>query len=419
MRAARCEPFLAEIARLLREEELTGCCVDLGMSTPYVIYGSSCWDDAWLTEQNLAHALSRRHRVVFVEPPISPLTPIRYGLRDDTRSLAAMVMQCRPRAAGRVHVVAPLVLPPRSNRMARALSAPLLARQVRRALAHLDIQRAVAVTAQWAPGIVGAANEVRLVCLIKDWVEAGRDLLGRETADLVRDRDSLLDAADLVCATSRQLQRSLASLGVDAALLQHGFHAELAPRYARAEVPSDYRALPRPLLGYTGRIDNRLDFEILQALAERFRTGSVVLVGPVSPRLEHDHMARLKSFPNVHLIGFRARQSLPAYLVNLDCCLLPYRESEWLRHGAPLKLWDYLYAGPPVVGSGCTALLDFPPPLVRFARHAEGFCQAVEQVLVQDGPDDVVQRRRLAMENTWDHRADELNGLVMASGLSR
>lgn len=385
-------------------------------STPYVIYGTSRWNDAWLTEQNLASALARRHQVLYVEPPLTPLTPIRYGVRPDTVAQVATLVRRRMRRMGKLGVLAPIVLPPLSHAAARALSAPLLRWQVRGGLQRLGMSQPVAITAQWAPGLAGAAGETQLVCLVKDWVEAGADLLGRDRQQLARERDSMLAAADVVCTTSSNLQRTLHERGTKATLLRHGFHAELAASYDRAERPPEYHGLPRPLLGYTGRIDDRLDFDALDALARRYDSGSVILVGPVSPRLPSDRLARLRSRPNVHLLGARRRSSLPAYLVHLDCCLLPYRDNEWLRHGSPLKLWDYLYAGPPIVGSGCAALRDFPPPLVEFASGPSAFCTAVERVLDEDDATRAACRRQLALANTWDDRAADLHRLLTGTG---
>jgi hypothetical protein len=205
------------------------------------------------------------------------------------------------------------------------------------------------------------------------------------------------------------LRDTLASRGVAAEVLPHGFHAELAPLYDSATAPPEYAALPSPRLGYTGRIDARLDFDAVEGLSGRFPTGSVILVGPVSPLLERDALDRLARLPNVHLLGVKARQDLPGYVRHLDCCLMPYRDDEWLRHGSPLKLWDYLYAGPPVVGSGCAALRDYS--LVSFAESPGQLPDLVERAL-HEGAAERAERRALALANTWDHRAVELAELV-------
>lgn len=377
----------------------------------YVIYGTAPWDAPWLTEQNLAYALAKRHPVLYVEPPLTPLTPLRYGVRPDTVTQARLLLRRRPRRDGDVSLFRPVVLPPRSHPAARALSAPWLRSQVARVTSELGFEAPIALAAHAAPGLLGAAREEACVYLVKDWIEDGGDLLGRDPADLAAERDAMLGAAEIVCAISSQLQRTLSERGIPARLLRHGFHGDLAAAYEQSACPSEYRTLARPLLGYAGRIDARLDFELLAGLARRFPDASLVLVGPVSPRLPASELAELRTPGNVHLLGPRDRDALPGYLAHLDCCLLPYREREWLRHGSPLKLWDYLYAGPPLVGSGCLALRDYPPPLVSFATSAEDFADQVAGALAE--PDaGVAERRAFALANTWDVRARELDAMV-------
>lgn len=374
----------------------------------YVIAGTAPWDTPWLTDQNLAHALGAAHRALYVEPPLTPLTPLRRAGRRELRALARR----RPVRRERVSVFRPLALPPLEDARARAISRPLLRAQLRRACGRAGMREPVLVAMRSLAALAGAAGEALRVLVVKDWLEAGGELIGRRTAEIARDLEADCAAADLVLATSPALCERLAERGVEAALLRHGFHADLAPVYDGAPRPADYSALPRPLLGYAGRIDGRLDFELLARVAERFRDGSLLLIGPISPRLSPHELARVTSAgTGVRLLGARSREELPALLRHLDCALLPYRASEWSRHGAPLKLWDCLYAGPPIVGAGYTILRDYPPPLVRFADGAEEFATAVEAAL-RDPARGRDERRALALANSWDARAEQLDALV-------
>jgi hypothetical protein len=165
------------------------------------------------------------------------------------------------------------------------------------------------------------------------------------------------------------------------------------------------------VIGYAGRIDGRLDFETLGTLAERFPRGTVALIGPVSPRLDPAELRRLESRPNVRVLRPLGREALPAHLAHMDCLVMPYREGEWGRHGSPLKLWDYLYAGPPIVGSGYSVLREYPPPLVRYATGADPFASEVERSLAEAARGRE-ERRVLALENSWDVRARELEEIV-------
>lgn len=376
----------------------------------YVVLGTVAWESPWLTEHNLASELARRHRVLYVEPPVSPLTPFRYGIGAQTRRTLPGMLRRRPRRAGRLHVFTPLALPPLSSPPVRAASAPMVRSQVRAAVSHLGLERTVLLSARSVPDTAGAAGERGRIFLIKDWVEANPALVGGRRSRLAADRMAMCRAVDAVCVTSNAIAAALAEEGIESHVVPHGFHHDLAAEYEAADVPVEYRGLPRPLLGYTGRIDGRLDFDALAALADRFSEGTLVLVGPVSPRLDPRRLTSLSARPNVRVIGERSREDLPAFVAALDCAILPYVDDEWMRFASPLKLWDYLYAGPPIAGTGCRVLKDYPPPLVHFSSPQE--LPDLVQTALRDPPPARMQRRSFALANTWADRARHIEEIV-------
>ena len=378
-------------------------------SVDYVIYGSTPWDGPWLTEQNLANALAPSHRVLYVEPPRSPLSPFRYGVSWDAARKLARLIHPRMRATDGLKVLTPLTLPPAEHPRARAASLPLLHAQLAHATRSLKFSRPVVIAARAVLDLQGAVGERALVYLVKDLNEAGEAMLGKDPELIATQVAAMCARADLVVAVTKTLQETLTSRGFEAQVLRHGFHADLAPLYDRAPLPPEYATMPAPRIGYAGHIDARLDFDALTDVADRFPDGSLILVGPVSPRLPQGALEPLRRRQNVHMLGPRDRLSLPGYLRHLSCCLMPYRENEWLRHGSPLKLWDYLYAGPPLVGSGCTALRNYR--LVAFADSAASLPELVSEVLHSDAGSRA-ERQAFAMANTWDHRATELDKLV-------
>jgi teichuronic acid biosynthesis glycosyltransferase TuaH len=375
----------------------------------FVVYGTVPWDSPWLTEHNLASTLARRHRVLFVEPPLTPLSPVRYGLGRDALRHARRLLPPLLSGTGGLHVLRLLAVPPLGHPRARRASVPLLRAQIGRATARLGLRDSVALAFHPVVDLLGAARERACVYLAKDLLEAGGSLIGRDGASMAEEERRMCAQSDLVCVVTRKLQETFSSRGIRAELLPHGFHAELAPLYDGAERPREYERLSRPLLGYAGRIDGRLDFAAIGTLADRYPDGSVVLIGPVSPRLPRSPLDALVDRPNVHVLGTRTRQELPAYLRHLDCCLMPYQEGEWLRHGSPLKLWDSLYAGPPVVGSGCTALTDHP--LVHYASPPARLADAVDVALRENGSGRET-RRAYALANSWDRRAADLRAML-------
>ena len=102
----------------------------------------------------------------------------------------------------------------------------------------------------------------------------------------------------------------------------------------------------------------------------------------------------------------------------MDCGLLPYKASEWSKYGSPLKLWDYLYAGPPIAGSGYSVLASYPPPLVHFASDSLRLVEQVDAALAQ-GHRQADQRRSFALANTWTQRGATVLDLLEAAASRR
>lgn len=375
----------------------------------YILLGTAAWDAPWLTDQNLGAALARQHDVLYVEPPISPLTPLRAS-RQPTVEAKKASWQRGVRFYDSVAVVQPLVAPPLSHRVAQRFSAPLLRAQIARARRLVGIERPVVLAFRPMPEIRGTLRERLWISVLKDWTPSGADLLGRPTESLTEDVAQMVRSSDHVIAISASLLERVQGSGVSSSLLRHGFHDDLAHAYG-GDVPLDLGLLPRPLVGFAGRIDARLDIEGVIAIARAIAPGTVVLIGPVSPRMEAKDLGALRQESNIVFLGVRSRERLPAYLAHMDCLLIPYARSSWADHGSPLKLWDYLYAGPPIVGSGYRVLHDYAPDYVTVAGTSSGLASAVVEAL--GAPESGrAARRNFALQNTWQARARELNELV-------
>jgi teichuronic acid biosynthesis glycosyltransferase TuaH len=377
----------------------------------FVLYAPTAWDSPWQPAHNLAHALASRSRVLYVDPPLSPLTPIRYGLRASSRSQLASVAKRAVRRSGRVSVFSPLAFPPVANPRAARLSRPLVRAQVSRAVAASGLAEPVVLAWRGLPDLTGAAGERLRVAVVMDHPAGGAALLGRAPEDLDAETERLCSASGAVITTSGPVQRLMAERGVTSELVRFGFPADLADVYARAPEPDHYRALPRPIIGYTGGIDDRLDYGLIAALADRFEDATLVFVGAMSPRLSDTARAALASRPNIRLLGPRPREELPGYVRWLDVALLPYSDTLFTRYQSPMKLWEYLAAGPPIVATGSPDLEELPPQLVSYVQDASGFPGAVAAALREpDGGG--AHRREFAMMNTWEHRAAEIERIV-------
>jgi glycosyltransferase involved in cell wall biosynthesis len=223
--------------------------------------------------------------------------------------------------------------------------------------------------------------------------------------------DDLTRRADLVITTARNLLLSRQHLNPN---IHHVLHGADVSHFGRAldpglPVPADIGAIPAPRLGVVGVHDERLDLDAIEAMALADPSWHVVLVGPIQPG-DVDG-SRLAALPNVHLLGGKPLAELPGYLKALDVALIPYKLNELTRNIFPLKLYEYLAAGLPVVAAALPELVPFADR-VSLAGEPGDYPGLVREVLASDSPNARVARSAFAAENSWDARVEEISGLV-------
>jgi glycosyltransferase involved in cell wall biosynthesis len=155
--------------------------------------------------------------------------------------------------------------------------------------------------------------------------------------------------------------------------------------------------------------DERLDLDAIEALAGADSSWQIVLVGPIQPGDVDE--ARLARLPNVHLLGGKPLADLPAYLKGLDAALIPYKINELTRNIFPLKLYEYLAAGLPVVAAALPELAPFADRVGLAAAPAE-YPRLVREALGTDSSEARAARSAFAAANSWDARVEEISDLV-------
>jgi glycosyltransferase involved in cell wall biosynthesis len=149
-----------------------------------------------------------------------------------------------------------------------------------------------------------------------------------------------------------------------------------------------------------GAVFSYLDYDLLVAAARAFPQGSLILVGP----LQDVHgAARLKKEPNTVLLGPRPQERIPDYLAAFDVCLCPFRSGAVRRAVNPLKVYEYLAAGRPVVSTPLESLAQEPVARwIRFAEGAEAFSSAIRLALDENDPSMATARRQAVRSYSWD-----------------
>ncbi len=167
-------------------------------------------------------------------------------------------------------------------------------------------------------------------------------------------------------------------------------------------------SLPEPRLVFIGAITaTKLDLELLSELARIRPEWTLALVGPVGLGDPSTDIGDLTALPNVHVLGPRRHTELPAVLRGAAVGLIPYRRSQLTASIFPMKVYEYLAAGLPVVSTPLPALDDVTE--IALAANAEEMVARIEEALQRDGDESRADRSRAAVDHSWEARLGEID----------
>jgi glycosyltransferase involved in cell wall biosynthesis len=210
----------------------------------------------------------------------------------------------------------------------------------------------------------------------------------------------LIRRVDQVIVHSSGLMRKKGGLNPHTVLIPNGvdFRAFSTPRAA----PPDLQAVPHPRIGYVGVIKRQLDLELLVRLARARPQWSFVLVGPVlNVSGKEDFLAALHALQNVHFLGEKPVDELPAYTQHIDVCLMCYAMTDYTRYIYPLKLHEYLAAGRPALSSPVDTVLEHAD-VVAIARSDDEWLSGIASALDAEASTEAAVERRRARARPYD-----------------
>jgi glycosyltransferase involved in cell wall biosynthesis len=380
-----------------------------------VCVGFADWEtDLWTNQHHLMARLAARGvRVLFVES---------LGLRRPTlagRDVRRIARRLRrglggPRVRDGVSVLSPLVLPFHGNSAVRAVNRRLLPFSVARAARRLGMQRPIlwAYVPQ-AEALLDALDPSVVVYHCVDDISAHP---GIDTASFLAAEQRFAGRADLVLASAPLLAERMRKHNDNVLYAPNVADVDLFARALDGPTDAALAALPGPRLVFTGAIaEQKLDLALLLELARARRDWTIALVGPVGLGDPHTDVSALAAEPNVHLLGPRRYDELPAILRGADVGLIPYRRSQLTDSIFPMKVYEYLAAGVPVVSTALPALEDVEG--IERAGDAASFAAAVQRVLANDGGDGGRRARSaLAAGRSWEARLAEIDCALAATG---
>ncbi|RMF78585.1 MAG: glycosyltransferase family 1 protein [Planctomycetota bacterium] len=369
---------------------------------------ASNWFEHPTSKHHVMRSLAGRNHIVWVNYHASR-RPSLVGA--DSRMILRRLRQIWSgprRVAPAIDVLSPLLVPLPASRAARFFNARATASAVRAALRRLPRRPAqLWLFTPDAPELIDLLRPERVVYYCVDEFSA---FTGYDAELMNRLERRTLERADVVITTSDELQQRIAALRPDAKLVPHGVdvaHFAAATTASESAPPRDIDDIPAPVLGYFGLISDYVDLELLAEVARRRPDWSLVLLGAI-----RCDVSVLRGLPNVHLLGGKPYQDLPAYCRRFDVGLIPFRVNRLTRAVNPIKLREYLAAGLPVVSTPLPAVRAYAPA-VRIADTPKDFAAACAAALVDRREGSARERQELVRAESWQSRVETLSELVM------
>jgi GT2 family glycosyltransferase len=247
----------------------------------------------------------------------------------------------------------------------------------------------------WHP-LAAALREDHGWKIVYDCMDEWEDFpnIGRE---LLEDERRLVLSADLVTVTASLLLDKWLPVARRCLLVRNGVDYEF---FARRCVPNALLdGVGHPIVGYYGALAEWIDFELIAACARARPDWTFVLIGDVFVK----DLGGLDALPNVRLLGRRPYEEMPQFLYHFDVCLVPFRLNDMTHAVDPVKFYEYVSAGKPVVSVPLKEMAIYDD-FAYFAEGPEAFVRGIASGLGERDPERWNRRMALARDNDWEHR---------------
>ncbi|MDE7064198.1 MAG: glycosyltransferase, partial [Desulfovibrionaceae bacterium] len=351
-----------------------------------VIFSTADWDNPfWTNKQHMAVLFARHgYRVLYVDS-LGLRQPMLHA--GDLRRMARRLWKSLPfprQARPNLWRISPLALPFHSHRAVRAFNARLLYATLCWHLRLLNMRRPLVWT--YNPVIADLCAALPHSGIVYHCVDDLRAAPHIDAATIARGEERLGRIADLCFATSPALRERMSGLFPRTVLEPNVCDQALfdTARMCLSE-PEELRGIPRPRLLFVGALSEyKVDFSLMEAVARRLPEAHWILIGPEGEGQPDSR--RPPVLPNVHVLGPRTHGRLPYYMAHADAAVLPTPHNAYTAAMFPMKFFEYLAAGLPVVSSDLPALREFAA-LCFLTDGEEGFTATLRRVLAGERRD--------------------------------
>lgn len=353
-------------------------------------------------KQNVMNRLQDA-QIIYINPPFTILAPIK------DRSLLKKVFDFRKpgnKVKENITVFSPPPLLPFFNkyRFINKINQRILAAFIKRKIRETSFSKPYLWC--YSPTSADLVDLIPNQGVIYDCVDRHSAYPGHINPQVVDKMEADLAAKALqVFCTAEGLYNTLINYNTNTVLMPNGANYEL---FAQAQ--SDYQEPgEKPVFGFVGMLQDCIEYEYMTALARAFPKGQILLIGRSLPGVD---LSVLTPYENIKILGLMAQEKVPDVMKTFHVCLNLFKDNELSTHVSPLKFYEYLATGKPIVSTAVPAQVRRYEDVIFIAENKEDFVVKCREALEKEDPERRAKRIEYAKEASWDNIVKRMEATI-------
>ena len=261
---------------------------------------------------------------------------------------------------------------------------------------------------------IGKLNEKLFVFdAVDNWSEHPNYLKMMNKKKLLANYQTIADKADIIFTVSEEMVNFFKELGrtKDTYWIPNGVDYDHFNDSDKTKQENELSEFTKPIIGYLGTIEERVDIDLLVSIAQKHQDKELVLCGPIWPGIKQELENKIRGERNIHTYGRIKFDDAPSYLNQFNVAIIPHKLNKFVNSMNPMKMYDYLACGKPVVATA-GAGIDMFKDHIYIAKSTDEFISQIDQALLEDSAEKRELRREAVKKHSWRERTDKMTEIV-------
>lgn len=247
--------------------------------------------------------------------------------------------------------------------------------------------------------------------LLYDYMDEIEVFRGKYSKKDNNHKQYLIKSSDIVLASADSLYKEAKKINKKTFLVENAADYRMFSDDKAMKIPKNLKAIKKPIIGYYGAIAEWVDYDLILFAAESRPDYSFVFVGPTNYDNSKEIISELNELPNIYFLGSKKYAEIPSYLSGFDVATIPFKVNEITNSTSPIKLFEYMSGGRPIVTTDIKECNKYQSVLV--AKNHKQYVSLLDKALTsnwQNKNKNVIEKE--ARENSWGKRAELIDGII-------